>query len=304
MTTPTTIPIEKIVKGHNPRTHIDPVQLEELAQSIKERDLIQPITVEKYRRGYFLLVAGERRLEAHKLLHRKTIKAIVRERTNHNGRERLLDAVIENDQRADVDPIDRANAYLVLRNQYKLTTRQISQYVGRPSHVIENSLLLTQLDPPIQELMRKGFWTDSRLVRGLMQIPDPEIRIALAGKLFQERVNLKGCLVAVEGTIASLHAPKLERRGRPPKNGLEAKLTRKTAIRADQVPAMEVAEVTEKPMRWDALRQLGRVPEWILVVQAAQSTCQVCPLRDRASAFNCGGCPAVTILQQMAKVTK
>ena len=164
MTTEQRIPIEKIVKGNNPRTRFDPEQLQQLALSIKERGLIQPIIVEPHAKGTFLLVAGERRLEAHRLLHRKYIQAVVRGRTNHNGRERLLDAIVENDQRADVDPMDRANAYQQLRDQYHLSTRQIAQKVGQQSHIVENHLVLTRLDPEIQDLIRAGFWTNSRLI--------------------------------------------------------------------------------------------------------------------------------------------
>lgn len=294
------IPIEKIVRGRNPRTHMDPDALQQLALTIKERGLIQPITVEPRKGGTYLLVAGERRLEAHKLLKRQTILAIVRGRTNHNGRERLVDAVIENDQRADMDPIDRANAYRVLRDDHHLTTRQISQKVGKPTVHIENHLLLVRLDPEIQELIRQGFWTDQRLMRGLLQIPDREIRIGLAERLFKGRVNLKGCWAAAEGVIASMQAPPLKSKGRPRKNPDQAPVS----YDPDQAPAVEIAEARSKPMRWDALRQLGQVPEWSLVAQAALGTCQACPLRDTASPFNCEGCAAVTLLQRMVEAAK
>lgn len=293
------IPITKIVRGNNPRTQFDPGKLQELAASIKARGLIQPIIVEPHGRGKFLLVAGERRLEAHKLLKRSTIKALVRERTNHNGRERLLDAVIENDQRTDVDPIDRANAYLQLRDTYHLTTRQIAQKVGRESHVIENHLVLTRLDPEIQDLVRQGFWTDSRLVRGLLSIEDRSTRISLAGQLWSERINLKGCLAAVDRTLAAIGTKVVRKGGRPRKAGPAALYSQKTKIVSTHVPAMEIAEVWIKPARWDALKQLGHVPEWDLVVSAAGSTCQMCPLRDIASPKNCEGCAAVTLLQRL-----
>ncbi|HJS17310.1 MAG TPA: ParB/RepB/Spo0J family partition protein [Anaerolineales bacterium] len=298
------IPIEKIVRGKNPRTHFDTEKLQELAMSIKERGLIQPIIVEPRRGGTFLLVAGERRLRAHELLRRRVIKAIVRGRTNHNGRERLLDAVIENDQRDDMDPIDRANAYRVLRDVHKLTTRQIAHKVGKGTVVVENHLLLVRLDPEIQEMIRQGFWTDQRLIRGLLRIPDRTIRVGLAERLYKERVNLKGCWAAVEATIEAIQAPPLRRSGRPKLCDEQPYYARQTVIEAGLVPSMEIAGATVKPLRWDALRQLGQVPEWELVVDAAGNTCQACPLRDIASPMNCEGCAAVTLLQRLVEVAK
>jgi hypothetical protein len=162
-----------------------------------------------------------------------------------------------------------------------------------------------RLDPPIQEMIRQGFWSDQRLVRGLLQIPDPKIRIGLAERLHKERVNLKGCWAAVEGTLASLQAPALRRPGRPCKNPTEGTPSvRRNKYSSDQVPAMEIAEVTAKSMRWDALKQLGQVPAWELVVTAAGNTCQACPLRDAASPLNCDGCAAVTLLQRLAQVSR
>jgi ParB family transcriptional regulator, chromosome partitioning protein len=303
MTTAQRIPIEKIVKGKNPRTHYDADELQQLACSIKERGLIQPIVVEPHKQGTYLLVAGERRLEAHKLLKRKYIQANVRERTNHNGRERLLDAIIENDQRADMDPIDRAQAYAMLRDEYHMTTRQIAQKVGRNSHVIEISMLLVRLDEEIQDLVRQGFWSDARLVRSLLQIQDKAVRVGLAERLWRERVNLKGCWAAVEKTLSALQMTR--KPGRPSKAAAATPgYARRTTLAAALVPSMEIGNVRGKPMNWDALRQLGQVPEWSQVVLAASSTCQICPLRDIASPLNCEGCAAVTILQRLVEVAR
>ena len=90
-----TIPIDKITKGRNPRKRFDPDQLQELAQSIREHGLLQPIIVEPHRSGAYVLVAGERRLRAHVLLKRKNIQAMVRDRSNHHGRERFLASIVD-----------------------------------------------------------------------------------------------------------------------------------------------------------------------------------------------------------------
>src|SRR5690349_7874815 len=108
------IPINKIVKLRNPRKRFDEDASRELALSIKEHGLLQPIVVEPDKHDTYVLVMGERRLRAHELLRRTNIKAVIRDRTNHNGRERFIDAFIENDQRVDMNPIERAKAYQLL----------------------------------------------------------------------------------------------------------------------------------------------------------------------------------------------
>jgi ParB family chromosome partitioning protein len=277
------ISIEKIVKGKNPRKHIERKKLEELAISIKEQGLIQPIIVEPHEDGTFILVAGERRLEAHKLLKRRNIRAEIRERTNHDGRERFLAAIVENDQREDMNPMDRAEAYLLLHDVYHMSSRDIGWKIGKVQAVVDNYLLLNRLDKEIQELIREGFWKDPRVARGLLQIANPKTRIALAERLFEKRISLSGSLIAIKKTMAALEP-----------------VQRKYSW----APALTFAEAECKPLKWDSLRQLGRVPAWELVVTSAESTCQACPLRDVASPLNCKGCAAVTLLQRLVEITQ
>lgn len=297
-----TIPIKQIVKGRNPRTRFDQGKLEELALSIQERGLIHPIVVEPYKQGTYVLVAGERRLRAYELLKRTRIKAIVQDCSNHNGRERLLDSIIENVQREDMDPIDEANAYLALKQEFDMSEADIARKTGKAAVIINNCLLLTKLEPEIQEMIRQGFWKDPRLARGLLQLPDKKVRLALAKKLHDGRISLNGCLSAVTSTLATLQAPPVKR-GPKPKNP-EPYFARNSSLGADQVPAVEFAGAQERPLRWDALRQLGQVPEWLLVVRAAESTCRSCPLRDSASPLNCEGCAAVSLQQRLMEVAK
>jgi len=281
------IPIAKIHLGRNPRTRFDSEKLKELAQSIKARGSQQPIVVEPYYKGY-RLVMGERRLRAHQLLKRTTIQAYVRSRTNHNGRERFLDAVIENDQREDMTAMETARAYQVLKVEYDMTAREISKKTGRSETVIGNLLKLTELEEEIQGMIDEGLWHDSRFVLGLLRIEDPATRVALAGQLWKHRASLKACLKAVEE--AHQMARELAR---------AKKIDRKSGS-----PARILAEAQERPARWDMLRQLGRVPEWDLVVHAAEQTCESCPLRSMASRVTCEDCGAVAMLRKMTEMTK
>jgi len=277
------IPIERIHLGRNPRTKFDKAKLEELSKSISARGQKQPVVVEPYKDGY-LLVMGERRLRAVKMLGQSTIQAYVRDRTNHNGRERFIDALIENDQREDMTPMDTARAYQVLRDEYGMSVRQISKLIGKAESTIDNLLLLTKLDPEIQEMIDQGLWKDTRLARGLLQIEDKDTRVELAHRLWDHRASLKACLKAVTETIQAIRST-----------------PRRTRIPKDAVPSQVFAEAEAKPANWDMLKQLGRVPEWELVVHAAEQTCERCSLRSIASRITCEQCGAVTMLRTMVE---
>jgi len=279
------VPIAKIRAGRNPRRKFDEEKLQDLAQSIRTRGQKQPIILEPYKDG-FILVMGERRLRAHKLLGRTTIEAYVRARTNHNGRERFLDAVIENDQRAEMTPMETAHAYKVLRDEFKLTVRQISKRIGKAESTIGNLLLLTDLDVEIQEMIDEGLWKDTRLARGFLKIEDKATRVELARQLWKHKASLKGCLAAVENTLRAVK-----------QSNQKARISAKSGT-----PAVILAEADKKPMQWDMLKQLGKVPAWELVVLSAERTCQKCPLRSMASRITCMDCGAVDMLRTLMEV--
>jgi ParB/RepB/Spo0J family partition protein len=282
-----TIPINKIVKGRNPRKRFDEEAMRELALSIKEHGLLQPIVVEPHKNNTYVLVMGERRLRAHELLRRTNIKAVIRDRTNHNGRERFIDAFIENDQRVDMNPIERAKAYQALIDEYHMSVRDISKQTGKTEAMIGNFLVLTRLDPEIQEMIEEGFWKDPRVARGLLEIENPKIRVELAKRLWQQKLTLAGSLLAIERTKVAIETT-----------------SHKHKPVAGRVPVIELAKAEQKPMRWDSMRQLGKLPEWDLVVHAATQTCEACPLRDIASEFNCSDCASVFLLRKLMEATQ
>jgi ParB family chromosome partitioning protein len=281
------IPIEKIRLGRNPRKKFDEMKLQDLAQSIQARGQQQPIVLEPYKGG-FILVMGERRLRAHKLLGRTTIQAYVRARTNHSGRERFLDSLIENDQRADMTAMETARAYATLQDEFGMTAREISKKIGKSETVIGNLLILNRLDAEIQGMIDEGLWHDPRFVRGLLQIEDTTTRVELARRLWAHRVSLKGCLKAVS------EAHRL---------AIRLAASRKIDIRKGS-PARQLAEADQKPRRWGMLQQLRQLPAWELVVHAADQTCDACPLRSMASQVTCEDCGAVTLLRKMMEAAK
>lgn len=142
------------INPFQPRTNFNEETLQELAKSIKEVGVIQPITVRKLEFNKYQLISGERRLRASKLLGLTTIPAYIR---LANDNESLIMALVENIQRHDLDPIEVAISYQRLIEEVNLTQEEMSERVGKKRSTITNYLRLLKLDPIIQTGMRDGF---------------------------------------------------------------------------------------------------------------------------------------------------
>ncbi len=139
------------VNPFQPRTYFNEEALRELASSIKELGVIQPITVRKLGGNKFQLVSGERRFRASKLVGLSSIPAYIR---LANDQEMLEMALVENIQRQDLDPIEVALSYQRLIEEIKLTQEQLSTRVGKNRSTVTNYLRLLKLDPIVQTGMR------------------------------------------------------------------------------------------------------------------------------------------------------
>jgi len=137
-----------------PRSSFNEESLRELASSIKELGVIQPITVRKLGFNKFQLVSGERRYRASKLIGKESIPAFIRVA---NDQESLEMALVENIQRQDLDPIEIALSYQRLIEEIEVTQEELSDRVGKNRSTIANYLRLLKLDPIIQTGMRDGF---------------------------------------------------------------------------------------------------------------------------------------------------
>jgi len=137
-----------------PRSSFNEETLRELASSIRELGVIQPITVRKLGFNKFQLVSGERRFRASKLIGLETIPAFIR---IANDQESLEMALVENIQRQDLDPIEIALSYQRLVDEIEVTQEELSDRVGKNRSTIANYLRLLKLDPIIQTGMRDGF---------------------------------------------------------------------------------------------------------------------------------------------------
>ena len=135
-----------------PRSHFDPERLRELAASIQQQGVIQPIVVRRNAEGYELL-AGERRLRAAQMAGYTTIPALVK---SANDQEALEVALLENLQREDLNPVEEARAYQRLQKEFDLTQDEVAQRVGRDRSSVTNMLRLLRLPPSIQADMEAG----------------------------------------------------------------------------------------------------------------------------------------------------
>jgi ParB family chromosome partitioning protein len=138
---------------HQPRKQFDDAALLSLAASLKSTGLVQPIVVRRTADNQYQLIAGERRLRAAKLAGLTTVPAIVRD---VNPFEQAQMALIENIQREDLNPIDRAQAYRTLIDQLGLTQGELANRVGEDRSSIANYLRLLDLAEPVRELVRAG----------------------------------------------------------------------------------------------------------------------------------------------------
>lgn len=175
------------VNPFQPRSYFNEEALRELASSIKELGVIQPITVRKLENNNFQLVSGERRFRASKLIGNKTIPAYIR---LANDQEMLEMALVENIQRKDLDPIEVALSYQRLIDEIDLTQEEMSQRVGKKRSTITNYLRLLKLDPIIQTGMRDGFLSMGH-GRALINIENTEEQLNIYEKILAQKLSVR-----------------------------------------------------------------------------------------------------------------
>ncbi|MFD2528951.1 MULTISPECIES: ParB/RepB/Spo0J family partition protein [Polaribacter] len=182
------IELDKIdVNPYQPRTYFDEEALRELASSIKELGVIQPITVRKLESNKFQLVSGERRFRASKLIGNKTVPAYIR---LANDQEMLEMALVENIQRKNLDPIEVALSYQRLIDEIQLTQEELSTRVGKKRSTVTNYLRLLKLDPILQTGMRDGFISMGH-GRAMINVDNTEDQLAIYEKILREKLSVR-----------------------------------------------------------------------------------------------------------------
>lgn len=163
-----------------PRKRFDQEALEELAESIKEYGLIQPIVVTQ-KDGYYSIIAGERRWRASKKAGLEEIPVIVRENDEKKNREIAL---IENIQREDLNPIEKARGIKLLMDQYNLTQAQVAEVIGKGRSTITNTLRILNLDPRVIDLALQGKLTEGHC-KALLGFENPDKQYDMAIYMIQ-----------------------------------------------------------------------------------------------------------------------
>ena len=175
------------INPFQPRSNFNEESLQELAMSIRELGVIQPITVRKIEFNKYQLISGERRLRASKIVGLTTVPAYIR---IANDQESLEMALVENIQRHDLDPIEIALSYQRLIDEIQLTQEQMSDRVGKKRSTIANYLRLLKLDPIIQTGIRDGFISMGH-GRAIINIDDHDIQADIYQKIVGQNLSVR-----------------------------------------------------------------------------------------------------------------
>jgi ParB family transcriptional regulator, chromosome partitioning protein len=169
-----------------PRGVISPESLQELVDSIREQGILEPIVVAKTPAGY-QIVAGERRWRAAKVLGLAKVPVVIRETTPQGMLEM---SIVENVQREDLNPIERAQAYKRLIDEFGLGTNEVARKVGKSAPTISNTIRLLSLPDAIKDALVAGVITEGH-VRPLISLGDPKLMLDLFKKILRESSTVR-----------------------------------------------------------------------------------------------------------------
>ncbi|MFL2647207.1 MAG: ParB/RepB/Spo0J family partition protein [Dehalococcoidia bacterium] len=172
---------------NQPRTHFNEQDIEQLARSIKEHGILQPLLVSDKENGAYQLIAGERRWRAAKIANLEKVPVLVRET---NPQEILELALIENIQRADLSALEEAAAYQKLANDFQLTQQEIAERVGKSRTTITNTLRLLELPDKIQKSLNNNEITEGH-ARALLGLSNAEDMIQNLEVILSRNLNVR-----------------------------------------------------------------------------------------------------------------
>jgi len=181
-----------------PRKNFDEDSLQELAESLKQFGMLQPILVQN-RGDYYEIIAGERRWRAAKIAGLKEVPVIVRKLTDQ---EIVEISLIENIQREDLNPIEEAQAYKRLLTEFHLKQDEVAERVSKSRTAVTNSMRLLKLCDEVQKMVVDDMISTGH-ARALISIEDPEEQYLIAQKIFDEKLSVR----EVEKLVKDLHKP-------------------------------------------------------------------------------------------------
>lgn len=200
------LPISQVEPGLNqPRKNFDDEALEDLAESIREHGIIQPLTVRRLSSGYYQIIAGERRWRAAKKAGLYEVPAVIIEADDRKVMELGL---IENLQREDLNPMEEAEGYQVLLTDYGMTQDEVARRMGKSRPAITNALRLTALPPEVREMLIQGQLTAGH-GRAVLMVEGSNAQVAFAQHLVEQGLSVRQAETAAKNFTLT---PKKEKR--------------------------------------------------------------------------------------------
>jgi ParB family transcriptional regulator, chromosome partitioning protein len=291
------IPLEQIHPNpEQPRRSFDEEGLRELAASIAVHGVIQPIAVEPRPEGGYTLRAGERRWRAARLAGLAAIPAHIVDPAD--DRTRLEQAIVENVQREDMNPLEEGLAYRRLRDEFAMPMMEIARRVGRAQATVSSRIQWTEFEPEIQALVRDGsLSSDPRVQKALRSLPD-EARLAFARRMAAAGVTIPGIQKAAAVMASALAGGTKRSAPRP-----ESRETSSGEPRFDDCPG-------EARKRRSACAHSVRLvfgdcpmpgPLGALLEAAALEACRLCALFEYRPSASCHECAATVMVRVYAR---
>ena len=212
------LPISQVEScASQPRKQFDPDALADLADSIREHGIIQPLTVRKLQSGYYQIIAGERRWRAARMAGLSEVPAIVIEADDRKAMEL---AMIENLQREDLNPMEEAEGYQTLMQQYNMTQEETAQRVGKSRSAVANALRLLNLCPPVRAMVEDGRLTNGH-ARALLPL-SPALQETAAASILKNDLSVRQTELLVKKLTA-------EKKEKPQKDALSVNYVEEAA---------------------------------------------------------------------------
>lgn len=198
------LPISQVEScASQPRKQFDPESLSDLADSIREHGIIQPLTVRKLQSGYYQIIAGERRWRAARMAGLSEIPVVVIEADDKKAMELAL---IENLQRADLTPIEEARGYQQLIGEYGLTQEQVADRVSKSRPAVANAMRLLSLPDELLSMVESGKLTAGH-ARALLSIKDERQQLAVAQKVVNLQLSVRQTEAMCKKLLKAVKAP-------------------------------------------------------------------------------------------------
>jgi ParB family chromosome partitioning protein len=238
---------------YQPRGDFDEKEIQSLAESLKRQGILQPVVVRKAGDGFFQLVAGERRFRAAKLAGFSRVPAVVREVDD----KRMLElALVENLQRKDLNPIEKARAFRQLMQLNNWTQEDLADAVGLGRPTVANFLRLLELPPEIQEAVSRGTISMGH-ARALLGVSNRAQMMQVLKKIMEEDLSVRAVEKLVSHRPAAAASSASPSRKEPYLAELEQKLMDKLGFRAEIMPEAIVIPYGSNSQLTSILRRLG-----------------------------------------------